>query len=350
MRIAVDAMGGDRAPDVVIDGAILAVKEQNVDVVLVGDSEVISAKLAKKGAKDLPISIKHAEQSVSMEDTPSAVLRNKRDSSIKVAFDTVKNGEASAVISAGNSGAIMVAACTVLRRLPGIDRPAIAVLLPTVKGQCVLLDAGANVESRKNTLVQFAIMGSVYSKYVLNIEKPKVALLSNGSEESKGTELTRETNSLLKESSLNYIGYGEGRDAYNGNCDVMICDGFVGNVVLKVSEGLAEACFGMVKEEIFKSNIAKIGAFFMKGALKRFKKRVDYSEKGGALLLGINGVSVIGHGGSSEKAIKNAILLAQRNINSNVNAHILEELEKNTHLFDKIKNSNSKNNDQARRA
>lgn len=339
MKIAVDAMGGDHAPGVVIDGAILAAKEQKVDIVLVGDSELITSELKKRGASGLSITVKHAPEAVSMEDSPSVVLRNKREASINVAFDLVKNGEAGAVISAGNSGAVMVAGCTVLRRLPGIDRPAIAVLLPTVKGDCVMLDAGANVESRKNALIQFAIMGSVYSKYVLGIKSPRVALLSNGSEESKGTELTRETSSYLKKTNLNYIGYGEGRDAYNGNCDVMVCDGFVGNVVLKVSEGLAEACFGMVKKEIMKSRIAKIGALFMSGALKRFKKRVDYSEKGGALLLGINGISVISHGGSSEKAIKNAILLAQRNLNSHVNEHILEELEKNKHVFEEMKAS-----------
>jgi glycerol-3-phosphate acyltransferase PlsX len=337
MKIAVDAMGGDFAPGVVIDGAILAAKEGDVEIILVGDSSVIEKELKKRDTGGLPISIKHADQILTMEDSPSAVLRNKKNASIKVAFDTVKDGEAGAAISAGNSGATMVAAVSVLKRLPGVNRPAIAVVLPTVKGGCVLLDAGANVDSKKSTLLQFALMGSVYSKYVLGIDEPRVALLSNGSEESKGTELLRETNVLLKESSLNYTGYGEGRDVYNGNCDVMVCDGFTGNVVLKVSEGLAEACVGMAKEEIKKSGIAKIGSLLMRKALKRFKKRLDYSERGGALLLGINGVGIIGHGGSSNKAIKNAILMAKRNINSKVNEHILEELEKNSHILNNNK-------------
>jgi glycerol-3-phosphate acyltransferase PlsX len=341
MKIAVDAMGGDFAPGVVIDGAILAVKESGVDVVLVGDSSLISDEIKKRGLKNLPFSVIHAPQIVSMDDTASIVLRKKRDSSIRVAFELVKSKEAAAVVTAGNSGAAMVAGCSVLKKLPGIGRPAIAAPLPTANGYCLLLDAGANVDCKKSNLVQFAVMGSVYSKYTFGIENPRVALLSNGSEEIKGTELTKETNTLLKKTSLNYIGYAEGRDVYNGNCDVMICDGFIGNVVLKVSEGLADAFVGMVKEEVLKSSIAKVGALFMTSAMKKFKKRVDYAETGGAPLLGLGGVGIISHGGSSEKAIKNAILLAQKNIKTCINSHILEELEKNAHVFDEIKNSNS---------
>ncbi len=340
MKIAVDAMGGDHAPDVVLGGVALAVKDNDVKVILVGDSERIKPQLDKRGMNDLPISIQHATQIVSMDETPSVVLRKKKDSSIRVAFELVKNGEAGAVVSAGNSGAAMVAACTVLKRLDSIARPAIAVVLPTRKGQCLLLDGGANVDCKVLHLVQFAIMGSVYSAYALGIDKPRVGLLSNGSEDTKGIELTRETNALLKKSNLNYIGYAEGRDVYNGRCDVMVCDGFVGNVVLKVSEGLAEACFDMAKEEVLKSNIAKFGALLMKSALKRFKRRIDYAETGGAPLLGIGGVGIVSHGGSSEKAIKNAILVAKKNIKTCVNSHILEELKQNSFLFDAIKKTN----------
>lgn len=344
MKIAVDAMGGDFAPGIVIDGAMLAVKEYGVEVVLVGDSSLISAEIKKRGEKKLPFSIIHAPQIVSMGDTASIVLRKKKDSSIRVAFELVKTKDADAVVSAGNSGAAMVAACSVLKRLPGINRPAIALPLPTANGgHCLLLDGGANVDCKVRNLAQFAVMGSVYSKYVLGVENPRVALLSNGTEDIKGIELTRATNALLKKTSLNYIGYAEGRDIYNGGCDVMVCDGFVGNIVLKVSEGLAEACVSMVKEEVLKSSVAKIGALFMTKALKRFKSRIDYAETGGAPLLGIDGIGIISHGGSSETAIKNAILQAQRNIKADANSHILKELEKNAHAFEEMKNSNSNN-------
>ncbi len=336
MKIAVDAMGGDHAPGVVIDGAILAAKEHGVEIVLVGDQAVISTELEKKNVNNLTISIKHAPQIVSMSDTPSIVLRKKKDSSVRVAFDMVKNNEADGVISAGNSGATMVAGISVFKRLDGVERPAIAALLPNVNGYCLLLDAGANVDCRVRALAQFGFMGYAYSKYALGVKSPRVALLSNGSEESKGTDLTRGTNEILKKSNINYIGYAEGRDVYNGSCDVMVCDGFVGNVVLKVSEGLAEACVGMVKEEVKKTGVAMLGALLMKKALKKFKRRIDYAETGGAPLLGVDGVGVIAHGGSSAKAIMNAILVAERNAKNCVKEHIADEINKNAYLFENV--------------
>jgi len=332
MKIALDAMGGDYAPLVEIEGAIQAASELDVSLILVGNREVLEAELEKRRATHLPITVQNATEVVSMHESPSKAVRKKKDSSIRVAFDLVRRGEAEAAVSAGNSGAAMATAMFVLRKLTGVDRPAIATVVPTLKGRAIILDVGANVDCKPLHLVQFAIMGEVYAKHVLGISNPRIGLLSNGEEEEKGNELTRRTHSVLKNSSLNYAGYIEGRDIYNGNVDVVACDGFVGNVVLKTSEGLADSIGNMLKEEMAGSFLAKMGYLLAKKSFKNIKKRIDYSEYGGAPLLGINGVGFICHGGSNSKAIKNAIRYAGEYVKNNINKHLLEEFEKNCSL------------------
>lgn len=327
MKVALDAMGGDYAPHVEIEGAVLAAKEYGAQIILVGDAEIVDRELSKFDVKDLPIYVKHASEVVRMDESPSKALR-KKDSSMRVAFDLVKNGEADAVVSAGNSGAAMATAMVVLRKLEGVDRPAIATVMPTLKGACVVLDVGANVDCKPFHLAQFALMGDVYAQFLLKKERPRVGLLSNGEEESKGTDLTRETHAILKQLPMNYVGYIEGRDIFAGDIDVVVCDGFVGNVVLKTSEGLADAIGKMLKEEISKSMPAKLGYLLSKGAFGRFKKKLDYSEYGGAPLLGIDGVGIISHGSSTSKAIKNAIRVAQEFASSDANKVLLDHIKK----------------------
>ncbi|HBR17661.1 MAG: phosphate acyltransferase [Deltaproteobacteria bacterium RIFCSPLOWO2_12_FULL_43_16] len=332
MKIAVDAMGGDYAPSVVVEGAVWAAKEFDIHIILVGDKAMVEDELAKHNWQGLPISVIHASQVVGMDESPGQAIRRKKDSSIKVCFDLVKSGEASAAVSAGNSGAAMAAGIFVLRNLQGVERPAIAVIMPTKKEPVIVLDAGGNVDCKPIHLVQFAVMGSVYAKYILKKNNPKIGVLSNGEEEGKGNDLTRETNEILKDSSLNYLnylGYVEGRDIFSGDVDVVVCDGFVGNVVLKVTEGVAEALTSMLKKEILSSPLAKMGYLLAKGALLKVKKKVDYSEYGGAPLLGIDGIGIISHGASDAKAIKNAIKVAVECTKNKLNRHLLEELEKN---------------------
>jgi len=332
MKIALDAMGGDHAPQVEIEGAVQAAREFGTSIILVGNRESLEIELNKRQVRDLPITIESATEVVGMHESPSVAVRKKKKSSIRVAFDLVKRGEADAVVSAGNSGAAMATAMFVLKKLGGVERPAIATVVPTLKGRSVVLDVGANVDCKPIHLVQFAIMGEVYARYLLGIERPRVGLLSNGEEEKKGNELTRETHKVLKESALNYIGYIEGRDIYGGDVDVVTCDGFVGNILLKTSEGLAESIGKMLKEELEKSLLSKVGYLLARQSFKNLKKKVDYSEYGGAPFLGINGVGFICHGSSNPNAIKNAIKFAGEYVSNRVNKHLLEEFEKNRDL------------------
>ena len=319
MRVAVDAMGGDFAPAVEVEGAIAAAREFGIPIVLVGDETRLRQELERHGASGLDITIHHASEVVGMHDSASDAVRKKRNSSVRLAFELVKEGQACAAVSAGNSGATMAAGMFVLKRIAGIERPAIA----------QVLDIGGNVDCKASHLVQFAIMGQVYAKYVVGINNPRIGLLSNGEEDSKGNELTRETNAILRQTSLNYAGYVEGRDIFKGTVEVVVCDGFVGNVVLKLSEGLAEATGTMLKREIMGDMVAKMGYVFMRGAFSRFKKTVDYAEYGGAPLIGINGVGMICHGGSNAKAIKNAIRFAHDYASSGVTQRIAEKLSEN---------------------
>ncbi|MBT0665794.1 phosphate acyltransferase PlsX [Geobacter pelophilus] len=329
MRVAIDAMGGDNAPGVEVEGAVNAAREFGIPVTLVGDEDRIRAELAHYDSTGLDIQIKHASEVVGMHDSPSDAIRKKKDSSIRVAFELVKSGDAEAVVSAGNSGATMAAGMFVLKRIKGIERPAIAQIFPTLKGKTLVLDVGGNVDCKPVHLVHFAIMGSVYARSIMGIETPRIGLLSNGEEESKGNELTRETNAFLKDAPISYAGYIEGRDIFAGAVDVVVCDGFVGNVVLKLSEGLSEAVGKMLKEEILKSFLPKIGFLLARPAFQRFMKKVDYAEYGGAPLLGIDGVGMICHGGSNTKAIKNAIKFAHEYAQRGVNQKMAEKLQEN---------------------
>jgi len=333
IKVAVDAMGGDYAPAAVVEGSVQAASELGVPIILVGDRERVSDELGRYGPGAVNISVKHASQVVGMDESPAQAIRKKRDSSLRVCFELVKNGEASAVVSAGNSGAAMAAGILLFRKIKGVDRPAIAVTVPTMKEPAVLLDVGGNVDCRPVNLLQFAIMGDVYAKYALKKERPRIGLLSNGEEEAKGNELTRESHALIKQTPLNYRGYVEGRDIYQGEVDVVVADGFVGNVVLKLSEGLVEAVTAMLTEEIMSSLGSRLGYLLAKGAFRKLKKKIDYAEYGGAPLLGIDGICMISHGRSSPKAIKNAIFKAYEYSKGRVNAHLMEEIEKNSDIM-----------------
>jgi glycerol-3-phosphate acyltransferase PlsX len=333
MKIAVDAMGGDFAPQLVVEGAVLAAKQYGAKVVLVGDEDQVSKELARYPTSKLPIYIHHAPFVVAMHDSPSTVIRRMKDTSIKVALDLVKEGQVNGVVSAGNSGAAMALAMFILKKLEGVERPAIATIHPTPKGSTVLIDSGGNVDCKPFHLVQFAMMGDAYAKYILRKEEPRIGVLSNGEEEGKGNELTREVHDILSETDLNYIGYVEGRDLNSGEVDVIICDGFVGNVALKISEGLWETIHTILKWEAQDNIRAKAAYFLMGRAIHRLEKKLDYAEHGGAPLIGINGNCVICHGLSNAKAIMNAILLALNVAKNRLNEHIIEELKEKEDLF-----------------
>lgn len=311
MRIALDAMGGDYAPATTVEGAVEAlIEHKELSVILVGDESEISLELKKKNCNGLKISVKHASQKVEMDEAPLAALRRKKDSSLRVAIDLVKSRDADAIVSAGNSGVVMATALHVLGKIPGIERPAIAAVMPTLKDRFILIDAGANVDCKPLHLYQFAIMGEAYARYIFNVDNPKIGLLGIGEEDAKGNELTKETFKLLRNSHINFIGNVEGKDIFAGEADVVVCDGFVGNIALKISEGLAETITKMLKREISEKAGGRIGYLFFKSALKNFKKKTDYSEYGGAPLLGLSKPCIISHGRSTSKAIKNAIKLA----------------------------------------
>ncbi len=334
MKIAVDAMGGDYAPQSVVEGSLHAAIELGIPIILVGDKARVESELKRHKAERLKnVSVVHASEVVGMDESPIQAIRRKKDSSLKVCFDLVKSGQAGAVVSAGNSGAAMAAAIILLKKIKGVDRPAIAVTVPTMKDPAVLLDVGGNVDCKPAHLVQFAVMGDVYARFMLKKERPRIGLLSNGEEESKGNELTRETHAVLKNAPFNYIGYVEGDDIYRGVADVVVTDGFVGNVVLKLSEGLVEAVTSMLKKEIMASVSSKIGYVLAKGAFAKLKKKIDYAEYGGAPLLGVDGVCMISHGRSSPKAIKNAVLRAHEYSKAKVNAFLMEEIERSADIM-----------------
>jgi len=311
MKIALDAMGGDYAPSTTVEGAIRALQEdRNLEVILVGDKEEIEQELKKQEYSGDQITIMHASQTVEMGESPLTALRKKKDSSIRIAVDLVKSGGADAVVSAGNSGVVMATALRILGKLPGVERPAIAAVMPSLKDHFVLIDAGANVDCKPVHLFQFAIMGEAYARYIFNIETPKIGLLSIGEEDIKGNELTRETFKILKDSKLNFIGNVEGKDIFEGEADVVVCDGFVGNIALKIAEGLAETTAKILRKEISEKAVGKVNLMLLKDALKSFKKKTDYSEYGGAPLIGLKQPCIIAHGRSTSKAIKNAIMVA----------------------------------------
>jgi len=324
-RIALDAMGGDHAPDEIVKGALLAAEEYpDVAITLVGREEVLREKLpAKMPAR---IDIVDAREVVDMTDNALAPLRRKRNSSIRVCANLVAEGKADAMVSAGHTGAAMTSAYKVLGTIEGVSRPALAAILPNAKGHTVLLDVGANVDSKVENLREFAVMGHFYAQMIFGIAEPRVGLLSIGEEEGKGNQMTKDTFRVLKETGLNFMGNAEGRDVFNGNMDVIVCDGFTGNVVLKASESLAEMMGKMIREEITRSFTRKMGALLVKRAFDDLKKRTDYSEYGGAPLLGVNGGCIISHGRSSAKAIKNALRVARDFSMSGVDKKIRDKI------------------------
>jgi glycerol-3-phosphate acyltransferase PlsX len=319
MKIVVDAMGGDYAPAEVVKGALEAVKQYNIEVILVGDEAKINAELAAVDGFRSDISVIHAAEVIEMGELPAAALRKKKDSSIVVGVKLVKEGVGNAVVSAGNTGAAMGSALLGFGRIKGIHRPAIAGIIPTIKGISILLDIGANAECDPQNLQQFAVMGSIYSNKILGADNPRVGLINIGEEETKGKPDYLEAFQLIKNTPfINFIGNVEGREITSGNADVMVCDGFVGNVVIKFGEGLARDLLSMIKEELEKNIFVKIGATLVFSQAKGLKKRIDYAETGGAPLLGVNGVCVICHGSSQAKAIKNAIRVAKECVEKNV--------------------------------
>ena len=311
--IAVDAMGGDDAPRQVVDGALAALTHFDVGVALVGDAAAIDAELARHPDFDpTRVRVVDAPDVVAMSESPAAALRRKPRASIKVAAESVARGEAAALFSAGHTGATVMAAYTAFGTLPGVDRPALAATIPSPGGPAVLLDVGASVECRPHHLLQFAVMGCVYARVAFGIPAPRVGLLSIGEEESKGNELTREAHRLLKASTLAFVGNVEARAVYDGHADVIVCDGFTGNVALKISEGLVDVMERYLSAELSSTMTMRVGSLLTRRALRHFRRRVDYSEYGGAPLLGVGGVTIVGHGRSSAKAVRNAVAVAYR--------------------------------------
>jgi glycerol-3-phosphate acyltransferase PlsX len=328
MKVALDAMGGDYAPQATVAGAVLALREfpKLEKLFLVGDEARIRAELDKHNCRDPRVEIVHATQVVEMSESAVDGVRRKKDSSISRAVDLVKHGHADAVVSAGHTGAAVAATTIKLRTLEGVDRPGIAALLPTETNLCVLIDAGANTDARPEHMLQYAIMGAVFSRYVLGYENPAIGLMSIGGEDVKGSEFTKEIFKLLRSSGLNFRGNIEGHDLFQNPVEVVLCDGFTGNVVLKSCEATAEAVFHWLKNEIKRSPIRMAGAYLMQGAFRNLKKRTNYEEYGGSPLLGVDGICIIAHGSSSPKAIKNAIRVALESIKTRINPHIVEEL------------------------
>jgi glycerol-3-phosphate acyltransferase PlsX len=327
ITVAVDAMGGDHAPRPEVEGAVVAAREFDVRILLVGLAPELKRELAKHAHRGLPIEIVPARDVITMQDSPSQAFRKKKDSSAHVAAKLVRDGLADGFISAGNTGAVMAVARFGLGTLPSVDRPALAAPFPTARGgTSVLVDVGANVDSRPAHLVQFAVMGEIYYRAIFGTRRPKVALLSIGEEEMKGNELTREAHIRLKQSTLNFVGNVEGREIFGGAVDVIVCDGFIGNVALKISEGVAQHIVGLLKDALQSTLSSQVGYVLSRKAYKTFRKKIDYSEYGGAPLLGVKGVTVIGHGSSNAHAIKNAIRVATELVRGGVNERIEQEL------------------------
>jgi glycerol-3-phosphate acyltransferase PlsX len=328
MKVALDAMGGDHAPQACVGGAVMALREfpHLEKLYLVGDEARVRQELDKHHCSDARVEIVHSTQVVEMSETAVDAVRRKKDSSISRAVDLVKHGQADAVVSAGHTGAAVAATTIKLRTLEGVDRPGIAALLPTETNLCVLIDAGANTDARPEHMLQYAIMGAVFSRYILGYENPAIGLMSIGGEDVKGSEFTKEIFKLLRASGLNFRGNIEGHDLFHNPVEVILCDGFTGNVVLKSCEATADAVFRWLKNELTKTPLRMAGAMMAKGAFRTIKRRTNYEEYGGSPLLGVDGICIIAHGSSSPKAIKNAIRVALESIKTRINPHIVEEL------------------------
>ncbi len=328
IKIALDAMGGDRAPRVTVEGAAWASLEQDTGIVLVGKERTIKKFLNKTDYDSKKIEIYPAEEVIKMSDPAASSVRRKKNSSISLGIELLKEGKVDAFVSAGNTGAVVCAAALKLRTLKGVERPGIAIVLPTLKDPCLIIDVGANIDATPLHLLHYAVMGSVYSKHILGKSHPTVGLLNIGQEESKGTELVKDASQLFEKAGMNCEGYVEARDVYLGKVDVVVCEGFVGNIVLKVTESFAQATSTFLKRELTKSLLPKIGAILSLPAYRAIRKKIDYSEYGGAPLLGVDGRVLIAHGSSNAKAIKNAVRTANEYVKHKLNQHIIEEVEK----------------------
>jgi phosphate acyltransferase len=339
ITIALDAMGGDKAPKVEVAGAVQAARELGIKVILVGREEVLKRELSQHdGWAHLPIKIVHASEQITMQDSAAWAVRNKKNSSIRVASRLVRDGAAQGVVSAGNTGAIMATCKMVQGVVAGVDRPALASAFPTLKGTpAVMVDVGANVDCTPRMLAQFAMMGDIYAQVLLHTSSPRVGLLSIGEEEHKGNDLTRTATPLLKNLPLNFIGNVEGRDLYTGTADVIVCDGFIGNVALKVSEGMVEVIKQMLQESLSSTLMRKAGYLLARSGFRDFKKRVDYSEYGGAPLLGVKGVCIICHGRSNPKAIRNAIRIAKEFAEADINSRLEADLRRLASSLETVK-------------
>jgi glycerol-3-phosphate acyltransferase PlsX len=325
MNIAVDAMGGDNAPKVVVQGAIKASDELGINIILVGDCESISVELEGKEKRGL-ISLYHCREAVLMDESPLKAIRNKKDSSIRVAFDLLKNGKADAVVSAGNSGAIMAAALITLGKVEGVERPALACVIPGIAGEVMLIDVGGNVDCRPAHLLQFGIMANAFATSCLGMQEPRVGILNIGEEAGKGNEQVRIAYELLKNSPLNFVGNVEGGEIFSGLAQIVVCDGFIGNVVLKLSEGLAASVSSRLKKGMSSSMTGKTLTLLCHKFFKGFQKTLDYAEYGGAPILGIKGVGIVCHGNSSAVAIKNAIKMAVDYVENDVERRLSEQI------------------------
>jgi len=325
-KIAIDAMGGDHAPAVVVEGALLAAPDVDAELILVGDKLAVEQECLRLAGKVSAFPIVNASQTVPMDESPSHALR-KRDSSMKVAFEMIKRGEAQAVVSAGNSGAMMAIGMLVIGTLRQVTRPAILAIVPGTSKGTIIIDAGANVDCKPRQLLQFGIIGSVYAERGLGIVSPRVGVLSNGEEDSKGNELTRAASELLDSAPVNYIGYVEGRDFFNGKVDVIVCDGFTGNIALKTMEGVASFAGTILKSAFERNWLSRLGYLISRQSLRHAYRKLDYAEYGGARLLGLDGVAIVAHGGSTALAIKNAIRVASESIAQDVNGHISAALK-----------------------
>jgi len=329
--IVVDAMGSDNAPYSEVEGVVQAVREFSLAAVLVGREDVLKKVLREKDADGLPIRIQNASEVIGMDESAATAVRKKKDSSIHAACRLVREGTAQGMVSAGNTGAVMAISKLIMGTLESVDRPALAAVLPTKTGASVLIDVGANVDCKPHQMVQFAIMGHIYSKNILHKAKPTIGLMSIGEEKSKGNELTKEVYEILSASKLNFVGNVEGRDVYDGKIDVIVCDGFTGNVALKISEGLIEAVLILLKEELSRNWSTKVGALLTQQSFRALKRKLDYSEYGGAPLLGVRGVSIICHGRSNSNAIKNAVRVAHEFCALRVNERIQQEISQLAH-------------------
>lgn len=326
ISVVLDAMGGDHAPAAPVEGAVLAAREFGMPIYLVGQEEAVRAELAKHDHAGLPITVVPASEVIRMDEQPSVAARRKKDSSMVVGMGLVKEGKAQAFVSMGNTGAVMAVALFQLGRMQGVKRPAVATLFPTVEGFCLLLDVGANADCKPEYLYQFGVMGSLYASKVLGVENPRVGIVSNGEEEGKGNQLVKEAYPLLKNGALNFVGNVEGKDVPAHLADVVVTDGFTGNVIVKTAEGISHMISTFIKEEVYRSPISMLGGLLMRSAFDRVEKRTDYSEYGGAVLLGVDGVVIIGHGRSNAWAVRNAVRVAAQAVAGGVLTAIRRDL------------------------